>query len=161
MPEAVDDALILTPDGKKKIEEELERLKTEKRAEIRERMQNVQKGGEVSEDPEYEEIKKDQAMLESRIAYLDAMLSKAKVLTASQITTDKVGIGSRVQIQNIKTKKEETYTILQSMEADPAQGIISDVCPVGRVLMRAKKGEVVTADTPAGKQRYIILDIKK
>ncbi len=161
MPDMIEDALIMTPDGKKKVEEELERLKTVKRAEIRERMQNVAKGGEVSEDPEFEEIKKDQAMLESRIVNLANLLSKAKILTPSQIPTDRVGIGSRVQVRNLKTKEEETYTILQSMEADPAQGIISDVCPVGRVLMRSKKGEVVTAETPTGKLKYLILDIKK
>jgi len=156
-----EDVFILTPDGQKKILSELERLKKDNRASIRERMKNVQKSGEVSEDPEYEEIKKDQSMLESRILYLENILSKAKVLDASQISTDRVGIGSKVTIKNLKTKEKETYTILQSHETNPLEGKISDVSPVGRALMRSKKGEVVTADTPDGRVRYLIVNIKK
>ena len=156
-----EDVFILTPDGHKKIQTELERLKHDNRAGIRERMKNMQKSGEVSEDPEYEEIKKDQSMLESRILYLENLLSKAKVLDPGQISTDRVGIGSTVTIKNLKTKEKETYSILQSHESNPLEGIISDVSPVGRVLMRSKKGEVVTAETPNGKARYLVVSIKK
>ena len=156
-----DDVVILTQDGQKKILAELVRLKTEKRQDIRERMENVRKTGEVSEDPEYEEIKKDQSMLENRISYLDNLVQKAQVLTASQIQTDRVGIGSKVVIKNLKNKEKETYIILQSHEANPAEGKISDVSPVGRALMRSKKGEVVTAETPDGVFKYLITSIKK
>jgi len=156
-----DDVVILTPDGHKKILAELERLKTDKRQDIRERMENVRKTGEVSEDPEYEEIKKDQSMLESRISYLENLAQKAQVLTAGQIQTDRVGIGSKVIIKNLKTKEKETYTILQSHETNPMDGRISDVSPVGRALMRSKKGEVVTAETPDGAAKYLIVSIKK
>lgn len=157
----LDDVVVLTPDGHKKILDELERLKTDNRAEIRERMENVRKSGEVSEDPEYEEIKKDQSMLESRISYLENILQRAQVLQAGQISTDKVGIGSKVTIKNLKTKLKETYTILQSHEANPREGKISDASPVGRALMRSKKGEVVTAETPGGVMRYLIVSISK
>lgn len=161
MAEQTEDVVILTPDGHKKIAELVQHLKTNHRAEIRERMQNIQKAGEVSEDPEYEEIKKDQAMLESRIISLESILLKAKVLEPSEISTDRVGIGSRVTIRNLKSKEKETYTILSSMEADPNEGKVSDVCPVGRALMRAKKGEVVTSETPSGNVKYLILSIRK
>jgi len=156
-----DDAIILTPDGHKRMMETLEHLKTEHREEIRERMKNLEKGGEMSEDPEYEEIKKDQSILESRIAQIENILARAKVLTKGEITTDKVGIGSKVKIQNLKSKGTEEYTILSTMEADPEKGYISDVCPVGRALMRAKRGDVVYAITPQGRVRYLIMDIKR
>lgn len=154
-----DDVIILTPDGHKRMMETLEHLKNVHRAEIRERMQNLEKGSEMSEDPEYEEIKKDQSILESRIAYLDTILTRAKVLSKGEITTDRVGIGSRVKVKNLKAKGEEEYTILSTMEADPEKNRISDVCPVGRALMRAKKGDVVYANTPQGRVRYLIMDI--
>ena len=156
-----DEKVVLTPEGHKRMLELQEHLKTEHREELRERMKNIQKSGEVSEDPEYEEIKKDQAILESRISSLENILSNAVVLTTAQISTDKVGIGSKVKVQNLKTKAEEQYTILSTMEANPEEGRISDVCPVGRALMRAKKGDVVQAMTPQGRLRYLIKDIQK
>ena len=156
-----EDVIILTPDGHKRMMETLEHLKNEHRAEIRERMQNLEKGSEMSEDPEYEEIKKDQSILEGRITYLDNILGRAKVLSKGEITTDRVGIGSKVKVQNLKTKGEETYTILSTMEADPSKNLISDVCPVGRALMRAKKGDVIYANTPQGRVRYLIVSIKR
>lgn len=156
-----DDVIVLTPDGHKRMMETLEHLKGEHRAEIRERMKNIEKGSEMSEDPEYEEIKKDQSILEGRIAHLESILARAKVLTKGDITTDRVGIGSKVKVENLKTKGEEEFTILSTMESDPEDGVISDVCPVGRALMRAKKGDVVYALTPQGRVRYLIVDIKK
>lgn len=159
--ENVEDTIILTPEGHKKMLAELERLKNEKREEIRERMGNIQKRSEVAEDPELDEVKKDQQMLEARIASLDGILQKCKVLTPSEISTDRVGIGSKVKVKNVKYKKEETYTILSTMECDPASGRISDVSPVGRALMRAKKGDFVEAVTPNGKIKYLVVSIKK
>lgn len=156
-----EDVIILTPDGHKKMLETLEHLKTEHREEIRERMHNLDKGGEMSEDPEYEEIKKDQSMLEGRIAHLESIVSRAKVLAKSEITTDRVGIGSKVKVQNLKSKATEEFTILSTMEANPDKQQISDVCPVGRALMRAKRGDVVYAITPQGRIRYLIMDIKR
>lgn len=159
--ENVDDAIILTPEGHKKMLAELERLKNEKREEIRERMGNIQKRSEVAEDPEFDEVKKDQQILEARIVSLDNILQKCKVLSASEISTDRVGIGSKVKVKNIKYKKEEVYTLLSTMESDPAAGRISDVSPVGRALMRAKKGDLVEAVTPNGKIKYLVMSIKK
>ena len=156
-----EEVIILTPEGHQKMLSELEHLKRDHREEIRERMANIQKRGEVSEDPEYEEVKKDQALLEGRIATLENILQKCKVLTSSEISTDRVGIGSKVKVKNLKTKGEEQYTILSTMESDPAKDRISDVSPVGRALMRAKKGDMVEALTPSGKAKYLILSIKK
>ena len=163
MPKTYDDEdiIILTPDGHKRMVETLEHLKLEHREEIRERMKNLEKGGEMSEDPEYEEIKKDQSILEGRISYLENIIARAKVLSKGEITTDRVGIGSKVKVQNLKSKGTEEYTILSTMEANPEKGQISDVCPVGRALMRAKKGDVVYAITPQGRIRYLLVDIKR
>lgn len=161
MSQQIDDQYILTPDGHKKLLELLEHLKKDHREEIRERMQNAEKSSIVSEDPEFEEIKKDQAMLESRIAHLEGILKKSKVLSPQEISTDRVGIGSRVKVKNLKTKNEEEYTILSSMETNPAENKISDASPVGRALMRAKKGDIVQPETPRGRVRYLTLNIKK
>ncbi|MEW5946332.1 MAG: transcription elongation factor GreA [bacterium] len=156
-----DELTILTPEGHEKLLREIEHLKRDHRAEIRERMANIQKRGEVTEDPEYEEIKKDQAMLESRIAAFESIIQKCRVLSPSEISTDRVGIGSKVRVRNLKAKTEEEYTILSTMESDPASNKISDVSPVGRALMRLKKGDYVDVVTPAGKAKYLILSIKK
>jgi transcription elongation factor GreA len=156
-----DDIITLTEEGHKRMMETLEHLKTEHRAEIRERMANVEKGSEMSEDPEYEEIKKDQSILEGRIAHLENILARAKVLSKGEISTERVGIGSKVIVENLKNKKSETYEILSTMESDPAKGRISDICPVGRALMRAKKGDVVFSQTPSGRIRYLVKDIKR
>lgn len=156
-----EDVIILTPEGHEKMNVELERLKKIKREEIRERMANIEKRGDVAEDPEYDEVKKDRAMLESRIASLENIVQKARVLSSSEISTDRVGIGSRVTVQNLKRKNNEEYTILSTMESDPSKGRISDVSPVGRALMRAKKGDVIEALTPGGKVKYLILTIKR
>ena len=159
--EIKEEQIILTPEGAKKIAEQLEHLKGDHRQEIRERMANIQKRGEMGEDPEYEEVKKDQVILESRIAMLENILQKSKVLSASEITTDRVGIGSRVKVKNLKTQKEEEFTILSTMESDPANNKISDVSPVGRALMRIKKGDYTEAVTPNGKVKYLVLSIKR
>lgn len=159
--ENVDDIIILTHEGHKKMLAELSRLKNEKREEIRERMSNIQKRSEVAEDPEFDEVKKDQQMLEARIASLEGILQKSKVLSESEISTDRVGIGSKVKVKNIKNKKEESFIVLSTMESDPAAGKISDVSPVGRALMRAKKGDFVEALTPSGKLKYLVMSIKK
>lgn len=156
-----EEKIVLTPDGHKKMTELLEHLKTDHREEIRERMRNIQKSGEISEEPEYEEIKKDQAMLETRITTLENMLQKSIVLKLSQIPTDKVGVGSKVKVKNLKTKGEEVYTVLSTLETNPADNIISDISPVGRALMKAKAGDLVTAFTPQGKIKYLIVEIKK
>ncbi|MEW6201814.1 MAG: GreA/GreB family elongation factor, partial [bacterium] len=103
----------------------------------------------------------DQIILESRIAMLENILQKSKVLAASEITTDRVGIGSRVKVKNLKTQKEEEFTILSTMESDPANSKISDVSPVGRALMRMKKGDYTEAVTPSGKVKYLVLSIKR
>ncbi len=161
MSQMSDDLIVLTPDGHKKMLEILEHLKGEHRDEIRERMSNAQKSNVLSEDPELDEIKRDQQMLESRISHLETILKKSKVLTAKEISTDKVGIGSRVKVKNLKTKEAEEFTILSSMEANPLENKISDACPVGRALMKAKKGDIVYAETPKGRVRYLIADIKK
>lgn len=161
MSQQSDEQIVLTPDGYQRFVEMLEHLKKDHRAEIRERMSNAEKSSVVSEDPEFEEIKKDQQMLENRIAHLENLLKKSKVLSPAEISTDRVGIGSRVKVKNLKSKGEEQYTILSSMEANPLENRISDASPVGRSLMRAKKGDIVYAETPKGRIRYLLLDIKK
>jgi transcription elongation factor GreA len=161
MSQQMEDQIVLTPDGYQKFVETLEHLKKDHRAEIRDRMANAEKSSVVSEDPEFEEIKKDQQMLENRILYLENLLKKSKVLSTSEIATDRVGIGTRVKVKNLKTRSTEQYTILSSLEANPLENRISDASPVGRALMRAKKGDIVYAETPKGKIRYLVVDIKK
>ncbi|HOO56515.1 MAG TPA: transcription elongation factor GreA [bacterium] len=161
MSQNIDDQVILTPDGHKKLVELLEHLKKDHRAELQERMKSQEKSVLMSDDSEYEDLKKEQAMLESRISHLDSILKRSKVLTPGEISTDRVGIGSRVKVKNLKTKEEEEYVILSSMETNPGEGRISDASPVGRALMRAKKGDMVTADTPRGSVKYLLVSIKK
>ena len=152
---------ILTDDGLKKYESELEQLKTVKRLEIAEKIKVALSFGDLSENSEYDEAKNEQAKVESRIAELEAMLTNAKVIDEDEIDGDSVHVGSRVRLLDEEFKEEITYHIVGSTEADPKQGRISDESPVGKALLGARSGDSVTVDAPVGAISYTVLEIMK
>src|SRR5579884_1373856 len=135
-----DKETILTPEGLRRLEEELDHLKTVRRKQVAERIRQAKEFGDLSENSEYEDAKNEQAFIEGRILMLEGMLRTVKLIDESG--------------------EDLTYTIVGSAEADPARNKISNESPVGRALLGKRKGQVVTVQAPAGVTRYTVRAIK-
>ena len=157
----VDKDVFLTYEGLKKIEEELEDLKTVKRKEVAERIKEALAFGDISENSEYDEAKNEQAQLEERIVKLENMLRNAKLIDEDAIATDVVSVGAKVVLKDLEFDEEVEYTIVGSAEADPIEGKISNESPVGSALLGHKLGTVVDVQTPDGIAKYEILSIDR
>ena len=142
--------LVVSAEGLKRLEAELEELKTVGRQEIDEKIKEARSFGDLSENSEYDEAKNEQAILEAKIAELERQLKNVKILDDAEIDHTKVSIGSKVTAVNENTGKEVTYTIVGSTEADPFKGKISDESPVGAALLGHGVGETVEAELPNG-----------
>ena len=153
--------LLVTEEGLKKMEEEFEYLRTVRRKEVIDTIGIARAFGDLSENSEYDEAKNEQAKVESRIMELEEQLKIAKVVDESDIKTDEVSIGSKVKAMNLNLNKEIDYSVVGSTEADPFRNKISDESPIGKVLIGAKKGDVVEYETPRGVFRLEILNISK
>ncbi len=151
-------AVYLTPEGLKKLEEELEYLRTVRRQEVAQRLHEAMEDGELIENAEYEAAKNEQAFVEGRILELEHILSQAQVIEPGK-SKDVVRIGSTVVIQE-DGKKSETYTIVGAAEADPKEGLISNESPLGQALLDHKVGDEVEVEAPAGVLRFRIVKIK-
>ncbi|WP_046159938.1 transcription elongation factor GreA [Caldanaerobacter subterraneus] len=153
--------VILTYEGLKKLEEELEYLKTVKRAEVTEKIKQARAFGDLSENSEYDEAKNEQAFIEGRIATLEAMLKNAKVIDEEDIKLDEVSIGCTVKVFDETYNEEVEYTIVGSAEADPMNNKISDESPIGKALLGKKVGETISVEVPAGVIKLKILEIRR
>ena len=156
-----DKEVILTPSGLKKLEEELEHLKTVKRREVAERIKIAIGYGDISENSEYEDAKNEQAFIEGRIITLEKMLRNAKIINDEEVVTDVVSIGSTVKLKDLEFDEEVEYTIVGSAESDPTENMISNESPVGKALLGKQIGATIEVNVPAGVIKYEILDIKK
>lgn len=153
--------VLLTEEGLKNLEIELEELKTVKRKEIAEKIKVALSFGDLSENSEYDEAKNDQAMLESRIANIEAMLKNVKIINDKELSTEMIHVGSKIKVRDIEFDEVTNYQIVGSSEADPLNGKISDESPVGAGLLGHKVGEKVEIETPAGIVLYEVLEISK
>lgn len=156
--------IVLTKDGLKALEDELEYLKTVRRQEVAEKIKIALSFGDLSENSEYDEAKNEQAIMESRIADITVTLKNAKVLDEEDISSEHIHIGSKitVSITNPQGKKsQKEYKIVGSNEADPMEGRISDESAVGKALLDHKQGDVIKIDVPAGTMEYEVLSISK
>jgi len=151
-------AVYVTPEGLKKLEEELEHLRTVKRQEVAQRLHEAMEDGELIENAEYEAAKNEQAFVEGRILELEHMLAKAKVIKPEK-SRDIVGIGSTVVVEQ-EGMKPETFTIVGAAEANPKEGLISNESPVGRALLEHRVGDSVEVAAPAGTLRFRVLKIR-
>ena len=152
---------IMTYEGVKKLEEELEYLKTVKRKEITEKIKVALGYGDLSENSEYDEAKNDQAFTEGRIIQLENMLKNAVVVDESEIPKDKVSVGSIVKVMDDEFDEEVEYTIVGSAEADPMNFKISNESPVGSALLGKKVGDVVEVAVPSGVSKFEVLEIRR
>ena len=152
---------ILTGEGLSKLEEELEELKTVKRQEVAAKIKVALSFGDLSENSEYDEAKNEQAMVEARIAQVEAMLKNVHVLDGSDLPTDIVSIGSKVLLKDIEFDEDVEYYIVGSTEADPSEGKISDESPVGKALLGHRVGDRVEVEVPSGMIEFEVLEISK
>ena len=152
---------IMTYEGVKKLEEELEYLKTVKRKEITEKIKVALGYGDLSENSEYDEAKNDQAFTEGRILQLENMLKNAVVVDESEIPSDTVSVGAVVKLMDYDFNEEVEYTIVGSAEADPMNFKISNESPVGEALLGKKVGDVVEVAVPDGVSKFEVLGIRR
>ncbi|KYH33939.1 transcription elongation factor GreA [Neomoorella mulderi] len=152
---------LLTMSGLKKLEEELEYLKSVKRREVAERLKQAIEFGDISENSEYEDAKNEQAFIEGRILTLEKKLRNARVIDASEVPGDVVSLGSRVTLKDMDAGEELQYEIVGSMEADPAENRISNESPVGKAILGHRIGEIINIQVPAGTLRYQIVNITR
>ena len=152
---------VMTYEGVKKLEDELEFLKSVKRKEITEKIKVALGYGDLSENSEYDEAKNEQAFTEGRIIQLENMLKNAVVVDESEIPKDKVSVGSIVKVMDYEFDEEVEYTIVGSAEADPMNFKISNESPVGSALIGKKVGDVVEVAVPSGMSKFEVLEIRR
>lgn len=152
---------IMTLEGLKKMEEDLEYLKTVRRKEIAARIRQAIEFGDISENSEYEDAKNEQAFIEGTIMALEKKLRNAKVIDENEVNIDAVSVGSTVRMQNMDNEAEYEYTIVGSVEADPSQAKISNESPIGKGILGAVVGQTVEIAVPAGTMHLKILSIRK
>ena len=156
-----DREIMLTEEGYKKLVEELQYLKGPRKMEVAERIKIAREFGDLSENSEYEEAKNEQALLEAKIAEMEATIRKAKVVADHEISTDEAGVGTQVTVHDYEFDEEVTYSIVGATEVNVAENKISNESPIGSALLGAKKGQVVEAKVPAGVAKFKVLSIKK
>lgn len=155
-----EEMVIMTKEGLKALEKELEELKVQGRRQVAERLKEAISYGDLSENSEYEEAKNEQAFIEGRIIELENMVKHAKVVDEKQHSKKIVEIGTKVKVRNVKKKTEEfELTIVGSTESDPFNNRISNEAPVGLALMGAKVGDKVVVDAPNEKTEFEVLKL--
>ncbi|MCJ7744962.1 MAG: transcription elongation factor GreA [Actinobacteria bacterium] len=155
------DEVFLTEDGRKRLIEELDELKDNKRREVAERLKNAISYGDLMENSEYDDAKNEQARIEHRIDQLETILAKAKIIDRRHVKTKEVDIGSLVEIRQVGAERKQAYRIVGSAEANPENHMISYQSPVGRAVMGHKVGDVVLVSAPAGDIKYRVVSIKR
>jgi transcription elongation factor GreA len=148
----------LTPEGLKKLEEELEFYKTVKRGEVAQRLRDAMSEGEVEENPEYEDAKNEQAFVEGKIIDIEQILSNA-ILIENKGPANEVRLGSKVSITEVGTRSAENYVIVGSAEADPINGKISHESPLGKALIGRKVNETFAIQAPDGAIKFKVTSI--
>ena len=152
---------VLTQEGLKKLEDELEELKTIKRRDIAEKIKVALSFGDLSENSEYDEAKNEQGMIEARIAEIEATLMNVKIIDADALSTEHVQLGNRVTVKDIEENEIIVLHIVGSKEVDIKANKISDESPIGKALLGHQKGDTVDVEAPAGVLKFEIIDIGK
>lgn len=152
---------LLTYEGLQKLESELHNLKVVKRKEVAQKIKEAREQGDLSENAEYDAAKDEQRDIEARIDEIEKILKNAEVVVEEVVDLDKISVGCRVKILDMEYDEELDYKIVGSTEANSLKGKISNESPVGKALLGAKVGEVVTVETQAGDLNYKVLEIQR
>lgn len=150
---------MITAEGLAKLQEKLDYYLKVKRPEIAKRIQAARELGDLSENAEYDEAKRDQAEMEVEIAKMQKQIEDAVVIDDSELPNDEVRIGSKIRVKDMQTKEEFIFDIIGSSEADPLNGKISNLSPIGSALLKKKKGATVKINTPNGVLSYKLMEI--
>jgi transcription elongation factor GreA len=151
--------IVLTPSGKKKIEDELEQLRSVEMPALAVRIREARDLGDLSENFDYQDAKRQQGFIGGRIADLQAMLERAMIIPERVAGSGIIGMGSKIDVRDTEFGDEFTYTLVGSYEADPINDLISVASPVGAALMGKQVGESVTVATPGGTMTLEILAV--
>ena len=152
---------ILTYEGLKKYEEELQDLKVVKRREVAQKIKEAREQGDLSENAEYDAAKDEQRDIEARIEELEKILKNAEVVDEDEVELDRINIGCKVKILDVEYNEELEYKIVGSTEANSLKGKISNESPVGKALIGSKVGDTISVETPAGVFQYKVLEIQR
>lgn len=155
--------VVLSPEGLKKLQDELEYLRITKRKEVADRLREARSYGDLSENSEYDDARNEQAFVEGRITMLENTLRNAVVIDDEAEETAGAGgirLGSTVVLKDLEYGDLLEYTIVGTVEADPSQNKISNESPVGKAIMGKSKGAVVEVEAPVGHIKYEIVDVK-
>ncbi len=152
---------ILTSEGLKKLEDELEDLIVVKRKEVAQKIKEAREQGDLSENAEYDAAKDEQRDIEARIEEIEKILKNAEIVDEDEVNTDTINVGCQVRILDCEFDEELTYKIVGSTEANSLKGKISNESPVGRALIGKKIGEMVSVETQMGTVQYKVLDIQR
>ena len=151
----------LTDEGLKKLEQELYNLKNISRKDVAEKIKQARAFGDLSENSEYDEAKNEQAKIEARIAELEGILANVVIIDESAVDSNRIMLGSKVRVMDVKETEEVEYRLVGSAESNPRKGLISDESPLGAALIGHKAGDKVVVNTPAGEMPYKVLAILK
>lgn len=152
---------LLTYEGLKKLEDELQDLKVVKRKEIAGKIKEAREQGDLSENAEYDAAKDEQRDIEARIEQIEKILKNAEVVVEDEVDLDKINVGCMVKVLDVEFDEEEEFKIVGSSEANSLNGKISNESPVGKALLGAKVGDVVDVETQAGCIQYKVLEIQR
>ena len=152
---------ILTYDGLKKLENELEDLKVVKRKEVAQKIKEAREQGDLSENAEYDAAMDEQREIEARIEELEQILKNADVVDEAEIDLEKINVGCKVKLHDVEFDEELEFSIVGSTEANSLLGKISNESPLGMALIGKKVGEVVEVEAPSGVMQYKVLDIQR
>jgi len=152
--------IILTESSFQKLQQELEHMKTVKRAEMAEALRKARAFGDLSENFEYHAARRDQGILNGKIADLEKKLEMAKVVPDKVLASDEIGLGAIVMVRDLETDDEWEYHVVDALQADPENDKISVHSPVGEALTGHKVGEIIEVPIPDGTARYEILAIR-
>jgi transcription elongation factor GreA len=155
------DVVYLTKQRMKEIEDEYQYLTTVARKEIAQKIADARSHGDLSENADYDAAKEEQGLLELKISQLGELLAKSQIISSSDFPTDKVYILSKVTIKNLGTKSKETYSLVSAAEADFEQNKLAVSSPLGKALLGKVVGDVIEITTPAGTNKFEIVEIGK
>lgn len=156
----MDEKTFMTQEGFQKTTERLNFLKTVRRQEVANKIAEARSYGDLSENSEYDIAREEQASVEAEIFDLENKLKSAEIIDPKKINTNKVGIGCKVTIKNLKTNQTFDYTIVGDTDSDPLNGLISNASPIGAGLMDKKVNDVAVIRTPAGISQFKVVKIK-
>ncbi len=152
---------ILTYEGLKNLEQELEDLKLVRRKEVAQKIKEAREQGDLSENAEYDAAKDEQRDIEARIEEVEKILKNAEVVDEDEVDLGKISVGCKVKVKDLEFDDELEFRLVGSTEANSLENKISNESPVGQALIGGKVGDVVEVETPAGVMKYEILDIQR